>query len=103
MGLIRRGRSMLLAPMQPGGNPAITSKPKAASATLRANGPMWSSVSDSGHTPARLTASCVPLNPTIPQPAAGVRNDPPVAVPRVTAESPAATAPPDPPLDPPGI
>src|SRR5712691_13377179 len=52
-------------------------------------------------TPVRLTRPYVGLSPTIPQHAAGSRMEPPVSVPSAPRTSPAATAAPDPLLDPP--
>ncbi|GHE90423.1 hypothetical protein GCM10017786_23380 [Amycolatopsis deserti] len=73
----------------------------AASSTVRAIGPTWSSDHDSGTTPSRDTRSYVGLRPTTPFSAAGTRIDPPVSVPSEKAAIPAATATADPPLDPP--
>src|SRR5438477_3095537 len=53
--------------------------------------------------PARLTRPNVGFSPTIPHTEAGQRIDPPVSVPGASATTPAATAAPDPPLDPPGM
>ena len=53
--------------------------------------------------PARLTRPKVGLNPTIPHTEAGQRIDPPVSVPGASATVPAATAAPEPPLEPPGM
>ena len=44
----------------------------------------------------------VVLSPTVPQSAAGIRTDPPVSVPRAIGTRPAATATPEPLLEPPG-
>src|SRR5437762_384223 len=53
----------------------------AQSSTVRAIGPVWSSVHESVRTPARLTRPYVGLSPTMPQKAAGPRTDPPVSEP----------------------
>src|SRR5215831_9048618 len=52
--------------------------------------------------PRMLTRPHVGLRPTIPQHAAGPRIEPPVSVPVAPAQRKAATAAPEPPLDPPG-
>src|SRR5688572_29264664 len=52
--------------------------------------------------PRRLTRQYVGLSPTIPQHAAGLRIDPPVSVPVAPGQRNAATAAPEPPLEPPG-
>ena len=56
----------------------------------------------SGWTPARLTRPSVGFRPTTPQHEAGQRIEPPVSVPGAAATSRAASAAPDPPLEPPG-
>src|SRR5215831_17746886 len=66
-------------------------------------GPTWSSDQDSGVTPKRLMRPWVAFKPTMPQKAAGMRIDPPVSVPSEPAHSPAATATPEPLLEPPGL
>ena len=53
-------------------------------------------------TPYRLTRPYVGLRPTTPQNEAGCRIDPPVSVPSVAGQIPAATAAAEPPLEPPG-
>jgi hypothetical protein len=72
-------------------------------ATLLANGPIESSVDDSGVTPSRGIRFCVGLNPTIPQSAAGMRTEPPVSVPIPTTAPPSLTETAAPDEDPPGI
>src|SRR5689334_509623 len=74
----------------------------AASPTVRVSGPAWSSDQLWGTTPSRLTRPKVALSPTTPQAAAGIRMEPPVSEPSAAAHSPAATAAPEPPLDPDG-
>src|SRR5436190_14845385 len=75
----------------------------AASSTVRVIGPTWSKRYDMGNTPALLTRPYVGFNPTTPQADAGMRMLPPVSVPMAPSASPAATAAPEPPLDPPGM
>src|SRR5579871_6081050 len=55
-----------------------------------------------GITPRLLIRQKVGFSPVTPQNEAGMRIDPPVSVPVAIATIPAATAAPDPPLDPPG-
>src|ERR1700730_13101335 len=55
-----------------------------------------------GTQPCRLTRPYVGFRPTIPLTVAGVRTDPPVSVPMAAKSDRAATAAPDPALDPPG-
>ncbi len=62
---------------------------------------MWSIEVLSGTTPAVEIAPNVPLKPTMPQYAAGIRTDPPLSVPMLIGTIPAATAAADPELDPP--
>ncbi len=75
----------------------------AQSATVRASGPMWSRVQDSGSTPALETLPYVGFKPAMPHNAAGILIEPPVSLPRAIATIPAATAAPDPPDEPPGM
>ena len=56
----------------------------------------------SGYTPARLTRPTVVFNPVTPHKAEGIRTEPPVSLPSAIGAIPAATATPDPLLDPPG-
>jgi len=53
--------------------------------------------------PSVFTRPIVGLNPTTPQREAGIRMEPPVSVPMLPKQRPAATAAADPPLEPPGI
>src|SRR6185436_19392972 len=55
-----------------------------------------------GRTPSMLVRPYVGLSPTMPHWLAGSRTEPAVSVPRAAAHSPAATATPEPPLEPPG-
>ena len=82
--------------------PAITSNAIAASLTDRAIGPQCSIPISGlcGHTGTRPK---VGLKPTTPQKLAGPLIDPPESVPVATTAMPAATAAPEPPLDPPGV
>src|SRR5262245_7239672 len=73
-----------------------------ASRAVRASGPAWSRLSAFGWIPRRLTRPYVGLRPTMPQHAAGPRMEPPVSVPVAPGQRNAATAAPDPPLEPPG-
>ena len=66
-------------------------------------GPVWSSVHDSGTTPARLQRPYVGLRPAMPQSAAGPRIEPPVSEPSAPAHRPAARAVPEPLEEPPGM
>ncbi len=74
----------------------------AASSTERVIGPGVSSVSASGSTPWTLIRPIVVLSPTMPHHEAGRRTEPPVSVPMAQGASRAATATPEPLLDPPG-
>ena len=75
----------------------------AVSSTVHVMGPTWSSDQLSGSTPARLTRPYVGLRPTMPHDDAGPRMLPPVSDPSEPMHSPAATAAPEPLLDPPGM
>src|SRR5207302_6389854 len=75
----------------------------ATSPTARANGPAQSRAGDSGTTPSQETRPQVGLRPATPQRDAGMRMEPPVSVPMLPKQSPAATAAAEPPLEPPGM
>ncbi len=75
---------------------------RAQSATVAASGPIWSSDHASGSTPARETLPYVGFKPATPHTEAGILIDPPVSVPSAIGTTPAATAAPEPPLEPPG-
>lgn len=75
----------------------------AASVALRASGPGVSSVVLSGRMPSVAICPAVVFNPVTPQSAEGVRTDPPVSVPTAHGTSRAATATPEPLLEPPGV
>src|SRR3979409_2758363 len=82
----------------------MASRPRAASATVRAMTPLVAS-------PAQSSPSSGPLeirprdgfNPTTPQHDAGMRMEPPPSPPWLSAHKPAATAAAAPPLDPPAV
>src|SRR5215470_14619256 len=74
----------------------------AASCTVRANGPAWSSEDAYATMPKREQRPYVGLMPTMPVSAAGWRIEPPVSVPVAPRQSPAATADAEPPDEPPG-
>ena len=84
-----------------GSGPAMAASTSAASSTLRAMGPTWSSDQASAAQPCRLARPKVGLSPTTPHSAAGMRIEPPVSVPRAAYTMPRATAAADPLLDPP--
>src|SRR3954468_17102391 len=86
-----------------GSTPVMALKTAAASATLRASGPIVSWVWEIGMTPARLVSPTVGLIPTTPLALAGETIDPLVSVPMATAQRLAAGAPPEPELEPPGL
>ena len=75
----------------------------AASVTVRASGPAvsWSAVM--GRMPWRLTSPSVGLMPTTLLAVPGLRIEPEVSVPTATATRLAATAMPEPELEPPGV
>src|SRR5215472_9164387 len=80
----------------------MTSSSSAASATVVANGPIWSSELANAMSPYLDTRPYVGFTPTTPHSAAGWRIDPPVSDPSASGAYPAATAAADPPLEPPG-
>src|SRR5207245_3574939 len=82
--------------------PAIACRSHATSSTVRASGPGVSIDQLSGNEPCRDTRLQVGRSPTTPQNDAGERTEPPVASPSDAAQSPAATATPDPDDEPPG-
>jgi len=86
-----------------GSLPAITPSRAAASATLRAIGPAVSWLWLIGTMPLRLTRPSVGLIPTMPLLDAGQMIEPSVSVPIATVASPAATAAPEPALEPHGL
>jgi len=86
----------------PGSGPFRASYISAASATLRHKSPTESRLQLKGYTPARLMRPTVVLSPVTPQKLAGTRTEPPVSVPKATGAIAAATATPEPLLDPPG-
>ncbi len=70
---------------------------------VRAIGPTVSSVGLSGITPYELMRPDVTFKPVMPQNAAGSLTEPPVSVPIAQGDIRAATATPEPLLDPPGV
>src|ERR1700730_1363252 len=83
--------------------PASTPNKSAASSTVLVMGPAQSSVVAEGTMPRVLTRPNDGLNPTTPQCDEGMRIDPPSSLPTEPKQSPAATAAPEPPDDPPVI
>ena len=81
----------------------MTAKILATSATLRAIGPIVSKLGLTGVLAWLGTQPCVGRKPLIPLIDAGNRTDPPVSEPNDPIHIPAATAAPEPPLEPPGI
>src|SRR5258706_86632 len=81
--------------------PFIAASTRAASSTPRQSGPMRSRLGVSGIPPFTGTRPNVGRRPTTPHRSAGFRIDPSESVPMANAHSPAATADPDPELDPP--
>src|SRR5439155_24841135 len=79
------------------------SKGVAGSSTQRATTPTWSRAGLSGTTPYVLTRPWRAFAPTTPQKHAGRSVEPPVWVARAARHIPAATAAPEPPLEPPGV
>src|SRR5262245_9029905 len=82
--------------------PAITSRSAAASATVRASGPLVEKPSSPPYGAAD-TRPLAGLIPNSPQHDAGMRIEPPPSLPCAAGASPAATAAAPPPLDPPGV
>ena len=70
---------------------------------VRAIGPTWSRLQESGVTPSRGILPYVGLSPTVPQSEEGMRIEPPVSVPMEPKPTPLARATAEPPLDPPLI
>ena len=81
--------------------PAITSSSSAAPSTVRASGVTKSIVWSMCVIPHDGTSPCVPFAATTPQNAAGMRPLPPWSTPSERSTSPARTAAPDPPDEPP--
>jgi hypothetical protein len=94
-----------------GSGPAITDSIKALSATVRVMGPMCSRDSQletpgyrsSRHPGYSGTRPIDAFMPNNPQWADGIRTDPPPSLPTAMGPIPAATAAPEPALDPPGV
>src|SRR6266498_4484366 len=87
--------------MSPGWLPVITSSKSAASATVRASGPLIDRPVRSGTSGAWEIRPREGLIPKRPHTLDGIRIDPPPSLPRATGARPAATAAAAPPLDPP--
>ena len=85
------------------GVPVRTASSNAQHSTVRASGPTVSSVVESGTAPARDTRFAVGFKPTMPLRAAGMRHEPPVSVPRLTAVMSSAIATAAPLDEPPGM
>src|SRR5690606_20230667 len=86
-----------------GSSPASTVSNNAASAIVVAIGPAVSCMWEIGMIPARLTSPTVGLIPTMPHMPDGDTIDPFVSVPTARGAYPAATATPEPELDPDGF
>src|SRR5437667_9051173 len=86
-----------------GSLPKIASQTIAASSTVFANGPTWSSDEAKATTPHRGTRPYVGFMPTTPVNAAGWRIEPPVSLAVAAKQRRAATAADEPPEDPPGV
>ena len=87
----------------PSSCPTSASQASTRSSSEPAIGPGQSIDGASGITPSSGSAPCVGFNPPIPQNDDGIRIEPPVSVPSAIGTIPAATAAPDPPLEPPVI
>src|SRR5665811_1635662 len=85
-----------------GSHPTTDSRSVAASGTVRAIGPIWSSEEAKAMRPYRLTSPQGGLAPTVPVSEAGWRIDPPVSEPKAPRADPTATAAAEPPEEPPG-
>ena len=84
--------------------PAVTSRTAAESRTERVSTCSW--VVGPQYSPKlgpSVLRARVGLSPTSPQWAEGMRMEPPMSLPWATATMPAATADPDPPLEPPEV
>ena len=86
---------------EPLSGPAIAASRTAQSARLRAIGPAWSRLVASGTTPRSETSPRVGLIVETPQSADGMRSEPAVSVPVAAGTMRAASAAPEPPLEPP--
>ena len=83
-------------------SPAMTASAAAHSATVFANGPIESSVNESGNAPSVGTRCRLGFQPTMPHSAAGIRVEPPVSLPIAISHMPSAAATPPPEVEPPG-
>src|ERR1700686_1278922 len=75
----------------------------ATSPTVRASGPAQSKAGESGMMPSQEMRPQLGFRPATPQRDAGMRMEPPVSVPMLPWQRPAATAAAEPPLEPPGM
>src|SRR5229473_6859331 len=75
----------------------------ATSPTVRPSGPAQSKAGDSGMMPSQEMRPQLGFRPVTLQRDAGMRMEPPVSVPMLPKQSPAATAAAEPPLEPPGM
>ena len=81
----------------------MTASALAQSATVRAIGPIELMLCDSGKAPSVEMRCRLGLKPTMPQSAAGIRNEPPVSLPMAISHMPSATATAPPEVEPPGM
>ena len=84
-------------------NDSVGGAAASCSRTVRAIGPAVSWEVEIGMMPLRLTKPTVGFRPTIPQTDAGLRIEPSVSVPTATTQRLAATATPEPELEPEGL
>src|SRR5690348_6184424 len=89
--------------MSPGREPCSTSRSSALSATVRARPPYVLSPNQPSRAGWEDTRPRVGFIPTRPQQAAGIRSEPPPSEPVAQGTIPEATAPAEPPEDPPGV
>ena len=87
----------------PTAGPASTSSSAAVSRTVRPIGPDVARPTGSPYIGAELTRPRLGFRPTRPQQPAGIRIEPPPSEPCASGTSPAATAAPAPPLEPPAV
>ena len=83
--------------------PARTESSSAASATVRAMGPLWARAAQMSAVGQNGTRPSEGLKPNTPQKAAGIRIEPAPSEPWAMGPRPAATADAAPPLDPPEV
>ena len=85
------------------GRSASTSSASAHSSIVRAIGPAWSKTGTSGKQPSIGTSPWLGLKPAVPHAKDGMRIEPPVSVPMLSAASPADSAAALPPEEPPAM